>query len=84
MKRILVWFRNDLRLHDQEALNAAMRKADEIIPYYCFDIRQFGTNAFGFPKMSAFRAKFLQESVKNLAQNIENIGGRLVVGYGRP
>ncbi len=35
-KKILVWFRNDLRLHDNEMLVEAIAKSDEILPVYCF------------------------------------------------
>ena len=33
----IVWFRNDLRLHDNEGLNEALLKAKKIIPVYVFD-----------------------------------------------
>ena len=43
--RIIVWLRNDLRLHDNYALNWAVNQAksvnSEIIPVYCFDPRYF-------------------------------------------
>lgn len=84
MKRILVWFRNDLRLHDNEALSAAIRKADEVIPCYCFDTRQFAGTPYGFPKTGAFRAKFLIESVSDLSRRIAAAGGKLVIGIGNP
>ncbi len=47
----IVWFRNDLRFHDNEAISLAFQASQTIIPVYCFDPRQFGeTNNFGFPK----------------------------------
>lgn len=33
----IVWFRQDLRLHDNEALTDAIQQADEILPVYIFD-----------------------------------------------
>ena len=36
-KTILVWFRNDLRIHDNELLTEAIRKADKVLPVFCFD-----------------------------------------------
>ncbi len=84
MKRILLWFRNDLRLIDHEALHNALRKAEEIIPYYCFDVRQFADTRHGFPKTGSFRAKFLLESVHDLRRRIGRLGGKLVVESGKP
>lgn len=41
-KRIgILWFRLDLRLHDNEALHDALNHCDEIIPVYIFDERIF-------------------------------------------
>jgi deoxyribodipyrimidine photolyase len=43
--RIILWLRNDLRLHDNYALDWAVNQArstnSEIIPVYCFDPRYF-------------------------------------------
>jgi deoxyribodipyrimidine photo-lyase len=66
---MLIWYRNDLRLHDHQPLNEALKQSTEIIPIYCFDPRQFGKTAFGFPKTGAFRAQFLLESIANLRQS---------------
>lgn len=84
MKRILVWFRNDLRLHDHEPLFRAAQKADQLIPVYCFDERQFITTEYGFPKTGAFRTKFLLESVADLRQRLHGRGGKLLVHVGKP
>ena len=48
MKTSIVWFKTDLRLHDNEALVRAIEQSDEIIPVYCFDDTQFKTTKFGF------------------------------------
>jgi deoxyribodipyrimidine photolyase len=37
MKRSIVWFKTDLRLHDNETLIRAIEENDEIIPVYCID-----------------------------------------------
>ncbi len=80
----IIWFRNDLRLHDNEALFRAAESSDRIIPVYCFDPRHFETTSFGFPKTGPFRRRFLEESVKNLAENLEKKGSGLVVFGGKP
>ncbi|MFD2532878.1 DASH family cryptochrome [Gracilimonas halophila] len=83
MKRSLIWFRNDLRIHDNEALINASQ-ADEILPIYIFDPRQFERTSFGFAKTGAFRAQFLIESVQNLKDNLETIGSDLIILKGKP
>jgi deoxyribodipyrimidine photo-lyase len=83
MRKILVWFRNDLRVRDHEPLCKAVGKA-EVIPYYCFDVRQFLNTSYSFPKTGAFRTKFLLESVRSLGEEISKRGGRLLVETGKP
>lgn len=81
--RILVWYRNDLRLHDHEPLHRALQQST-IIPVYCFDPRQFAQTSFGFAKTGAFRAQFLLESVADLRQSLRAIGSNLIIRYGQP
>jgi deoxyribodipyrimidine photo-lyase len=84
-RRAIVWFRQDLRIHDNEAIVNALRMADEVIPVYIFDDRVFkGTTRFGFPKTGAFRARFILESVADLRQNLQRLGTDLVVRCGLP
>jgi deoxyribodipyrimidine photo-lyase len=82
--RILVWFRNDLRLRDNETLTRAIQQGKEIIPVYCFDPRMFEKTELGFPKTGAFRAKFILESVADLRSSLRGIGGDLVILEGKP
>ncbi|MEM8810704.1 MAG: DASH family cryptochrome [Cyanobacteria bacterium P01_G01_bin.38] len=82
--RILIWFRNDLRLHDHEPLHRALEQKAEIIPVYCFDPRQFGTTSFGFPKIGSYRAQFLIDSVANLRASLKAKDSDLIVRQGRP
>lgn len=84
-KRAILWFRNDLRLHDNEALQEALRNAEEIIPVYVFDERFFlGKTSFGFPRTGPFRAQFIIESVKDLRNNLRQRGADLIVRVGKP
>lgn len=82
--RILLWFRNDLRLHDHEPLHRAWEQTADIIPVYCFDPRQFGQTRFGFPKTGAYRAQFLLESVADLQASLQAKGTDLVIRHGKP
>jgi deoxyribodipyrimidine photo-lyase len=83
-KTILVWFRNDLRIHDSEILVEAIRKADKILPVYCFDPYYFKKNISGNSKTGSLRARFLIESVANLRDNLRKIGGELIIRMGDP
>lgn len=82
--RQLLWFRNDLRLQDHGLLAEAIRRGWEIIPCYCFDPRQFGTTAFGFPKTGSYRAQFLLESLADLRRSLQALGSDLVIRQGYP
>lgn len=86
MKRsAIVWFRNDLRVHDNEALVNALRMADEVIPVYVFDERVYkGKTSFGFPKTGRFRAQFALESVEDLRGQLRRLGSDLLVRIGKP
>jgi deoxyribodipyrimidine photo-lyase len=82
-KQILLWYRNDLRLHDHQPLTQALTQGT-VIPVYCFDDRQFGQTKFGFPKTGKFRAQFLLESVADLQQSWQARGSDLVIRRGLP
>ena len=83
--RALVWFRQDLRLHDNEALVEALAKADLVIPVFVFDERLYhGRSSFGFPRIGEERARFIWESVENLRKNLRERGADLVVRTGKP
>jgi deoxyribodipyrimidine photo-lyase len=83
-KTILVWFRNDLRIHDNEILLEAIRKADKVLPVYCFDPFYFKTTRYGTLKTGNFRARFLLEAVADLRQTLREHGAELIVRIGDP
>lgn len=81
---ILVWFRNDLRVRDNEILWQALTRADKLVPVYVLDPRQFVPLADGMNKTGVIRAKFILESVNNLKQSLRQLGADLVVITGYP
>ncbi len=84
-KRSIVWFRSDLRLHDNEALTDAIRASEEVICVYVFDPRVFGAETrYGFPKTGLHRTRFVRESVEDLRNRLRAIGSELVVRFGHP
>ncbi|MGH1436308.1 MAG: DASH family cryptochrome [Lewinella sp.] len=86
LRRAIVWFRQDLRLHDNEAITNALKMADEVLPVYVFDERIFRgrTRCFDFPKTGKFRAKFIIEAVEDLREQLRARGNELVVRIGKP
>jgi deoxyribodipyrimidine photo-lyase len=83
-KRVIVWLRQDLRLHDNEAITNALNKGEEVIPVYVFDERTFNDKtAFGFRKTEKYRAQFIIDAVKNLRESFQKLGIDLVVRVGK-
>jgi deoxyribodipyrimidine photo-lyase len=83
-RKILVWFRNDLRLHDNEMLVEAIAKSDSILPVYFFDPRHFELTRFETQKTGALRSSFLIESVLALRKAFQRHGGDILIVQGRP
>jgi deoxyribodipyrimidine photo-lyase len=85
----VVWFRRDLRLHDNEALTEAA-SADHLVPVYAFDPREYGEAEYGgarsfrFEKTGGHRARFRRESVADLRASLRDRGSNLIVREGRP
>lgn len=83
-KKILVWFRNDLRLHDNEMLVEAIAKSDSILPVYFFDPAHFEYNDDGNITAGNSRVQFLIESVAALRESLKEVGGNLLIVNGSP
>ena len=84
LKTILVWFKSDLRLADNETWYHACQDGDFVIPVFIFDPRQFQPLPLGFNRVGAFRAQFLIESVLALKQNLVSQESDLIVRIGEP
>ncbi len=82
-KRILVWFRNDLRIHDHRALLEAVQKSEEVLPLVCIDPRMNTTTKFGTRKTGAHRMQFYLEAVQDLKNQLRKINGDLLVKMGK-
>ncbi|KAE8664896.1 Blue-light photoreceptor PHR2 [Hibiscus syriacus] len=80
----IVWFRKDLRVHDNECLNMANNESMSVLPVYCFDPNVYGKSSSGFDKTGPLRAAFLIESVSDLRKNLQVRGSDLVVRVGNP
>ena len=80
----LVWFRNDLRVEDNTALNMAISKHKFIIALYCFDPRHYKLSTFGFKKTEKYRTKFLIETVEDLKSNLKKLNIELFISTETP
>ncbi|WP_158798303.1 DASH family cryptochrome [Pedobacter sp. L105] len=83
-KKILVWFRNDLRLHDNEMLVEAIAKSDSILPVYFFDPSHFEYTEEGKINAENNSVQFLIQSVAALRNSLQRIGGNLLIINGSP
>ncbi|KTG08572.1 cryptochrome DASH [Haloprofundus marisrubri] len=87
--RALVWFRRDLRVHDNEALSKAAT-ADSLLSVYCVDPREYGPREYGgadsfrFEKTGPHRTRFRLDSLSDLRESLRERGSDLLVRRGRP
>jgi deoxyribodipyrimidine photo-lyase len=81
--KTVVWFRNDLRLHDHAPLYEAA-KSGQILAVYCIDPRQWGRTSFGFEKTGTFRRRFVVETAKEWKTAIESRGGKAFIFFDEP
>lgn len=75
----IVWFKNDLRVADNPALQKAIAENESVVGVYCFDPKQYATTVYGFKKTAHFRAQLTIESVKELRANLATLGITLLV-----
>jgi len=78
MTTAIHWFRRDLRLTDNSALNAALAAHAQIVTAYIAS-EWTGTHHW----CGAARQEFLCGSLQSLQRNLETKGGRLIVRSGR-
>ena len=77
MKRVIHWFRRDLRLSDNTALFEAGRRAEQVIPVFILE-DAFRTG----PDVGAGRLLFLLRSLQVLQDNLRALGSDLIIRRG--
>jgi deoxyribodipyrimidine photo-lyase len=87
--RVVVWLRNDLRVHDNAVLHhaaALSRAGAAVLPLYVYDPRQWAHCRLlpETPRCGPHRARFLAEAVADLRLRLERAGSGLAVAVGRP
>jgi deoxyribodipyrimidine photo-lyase len=73
----LLWFRNDLRLADNPALQAALKRGGPVVPVYIWAPDEEGD----WPPGAASRW-WLHQSLKSLAGDLRRLGSALVLRHG--
>lgn len=79
MKRVIHWFRRDLRISDNTALYHACKGAEGVVPLYIVSTWK-GRHPWTGPS----RQQFLCGCLDSLAKNLAQLGGRLVIRAGEP
>lgn len=74
----LLWFRQDLRLTDNPALQAAIARGEPVIPFYVFD--DHGENQWRAGGASRW---WLHHALQDLDEQLQGSGLRLIVREGR-
>ena len=78
MTAAVYWFRNDLRLTDNPALDRACREADELTLVYVRNADEATSTRWNFPRWSSLRRGFRDGAVDGLAGAIAEKGGSLL------
>jgi deoxyribodipyrimidine photo-lyase len=73
----LVWFREDLRIGDNPALDAAVKSGRPVVAVYIFDPVSQGVRPIG-----AAQKWMLHQALTALAGKLEGLGSRLVLRAG--
>lgn len=77
MSRAIYWFRNDLRLADNEGFKKAVEEHTEVVPVYILDEKWLKSKPHGIERVGSFRLKFLLESLIDLKSQLHALGSDL-------
>ncbi|MED6308214.1 MAG: deoxyribodipyrimidine photo-lyase, partial [Planctomycetota bacterium] len=83
-RRTLLWFRRQLRLHDQPLFDAIDPAIDEVAGVFILDPREHQAEVDGRPRTGPHRMRFLLESVADLRASLARRGVDLLVRVGEP
>ena len=84
MSTVLFWFRNDLRLHDQPALHAALHSgASHLLPVVC-PAPADEASLWGFARVGPHRQAFAAAALRGLGARMAALGNPLLVCHAAP
>ncbi len=81
---IIYWFRNDLRLRNNEALNQTLAQNKPVLFVYLLDESQDADTGLGFRRMSNHRRIYLENTLFELKKSLAVLGHQLHIYYGNP
>ena len=85
---VIFWFRSDLRLHDQVALQEALRRATAsggwVLPVFVHDTALHVNTAWGFGRTHTRRRRWLQSALLDLREQLKALGVTLWEAEGQP
>lgn len=76
----IIWFRRDLRLHDNAALYHALKSGNPVIPIFIFDKNILDQ----LEDKSDRRVEFIHAALEEMQQKLVKFGASLEVYYGTP
>lgn len=77
MKTAIWWIRRDLRVTDNQALNAALSAAEQVVPLFIIDDTLWNSDYVGEKRLA-----FLSAGLKRLDQSLKKHGSRLIIRQG--
>ena len=80
----VIWFRNNLRVADNDSLKKATDNHEKVIAVFFFNPKLFTRDEFGFQKTAKYRAKFLIETVTTLRKNLSDLNITLLTYFESP
>jgi deoxyribodipyrimidine photo-lyase len=80
MQVTLFWFRRDLRLADNAGLYHALKENKNVLPIFIFDTDILDN----LENKADKRVSFIYQTIKDLKQELENLGSSLLACYGKP
>lgn len=84
VKTGLVWFNNDLRVHDNPMLLEASLHCERLICLFCFDNVWFRATGLNARPLGDIRQRFLNQSLLDLSEQLARRGQSLIVLSGNP
>lgn len=76
MNTALYWFRSDLRLKDNPNFISACKASDALLPIYVHAPQE--SLIWGFERISEHRLQFLRDALRDLRQQLEQLGSGLL------
>jgi len=84
VKKVIYWFRDDLRLTDNPAFLKACSDSEALLPIYMHHPREKADTKWGSSKKGSYSQQFLQESILDLKKQLLEIGSDLLEFSGLP